>query len=302
MVRYLLQQQSPCISITMTDLFDFRAPRRHFAVMGNPVAHSKSPIIHQQFAQQFGIQLDYERIQVDMGGFDQAVSHFAAQGGAGLNITLPFKVEAWQLCQRPGNGLSTRSQISESVNTLKFDDDGSVQGDNTDGVGLARDIQANLGYQLVQKNILIVGAGGAVRGVLEPLLGCQPRQITVVNRTPHKAMALARRFNQAGFGNVYGGGLNQATEVFDIVINGTAASLAGALPDISSNCIGAETLAYDMMYGQEPTLFMKWAMDQGATQASDGLGMLVEQAAESFSIWHGRQPQSGPVISYLRKL
>lgn len=284
-----------------SDLFDFQVPKRQFAVMGNPVAHSQSPMIHQLFASQFEILLEYNRIQVDQGGFDQAVSHFAAHGGAGLNITVPFKVEAWQLCQRPANNLSDRAQISQSVNTLKFCTDGSVFGDNTDGVGIVRDIQNNLRCNLRQKKILLLGAGGAVRGVLDPILQCKPSEVLVINRTAEKAVALADRFKTPDFAKISGAGIDHISGCFDVVINGTAASLGGELPAISAQCIGSETLAYDMMYSDEPTLFMQWALAQGAREVSDGLGMLVEQAAESFYIWHDRRPQSVPVISYLRK-
>jgi shikimate dehydrogenase len=284
-----------------SDLFDFQAPKGQFAVMGNPVAHSKSPAIHQLFASQFQILLEYNRIQVDPGGFDQAVSHFAAHGGAGLNITVPFKVEAWQLCRRPANRLSDRARVSESVNTLKFCDDGSVLGDNTDGIGIVRDIQHNLQCNLQRKKIMLLGAGGAVRGVLGPILQCEPAEVLVVNRTVEKAVTLANRFRTPESAKISGAGIDQFGGCFDVVINGTAASLGGQLPAINAQCIGPETLAYDMMYGEEPTLFMKWALSQGARQASDGLGMLVEQAAESFFIWHDRRPQSAPVISTLRK-
>lgn len=285
----------------MSDLFDFKAPKNRYAVMGNPVAHSKSPVIHDLFARQCGVLMDYQRIQVDIGGFDQAVSHFAAHDGAGLNITVPFKVEAWNMCQRDPNSLTARAKLAEAVNTLKFCDDGSIQGDNTDGVGIARDIEQNLQLSLEQKRILIVGAGGAVRGVLGPLLECGPERLHVVNRTAEKAVTLARRFNQTGFDCITGGALDRITGQFDLIINGTAASLGGELPEIDPDCISSRTLAYDMMYGDEPTLFMKWALDKGAEKAADGLGMLVEQAAESFRIWHGLEPDTASVISFIKK-
>ncbi|MGB5705329.1 MAG: shikimate dehydrogenase [Arenicellales bacterium] len=285
----------------MSDLFDFKAPKNQYAVMGNPVAHSKSPVIHDLFARQCGVSMGYQRIQVDIGGFDQAVSHFAAHDGAGLNITVPFKVEAWKLCRRDPNSLTARAKLAEAVNTLKFYDEGSIQGDNTDGVGIARDIEHNLGLSLAHTRILVLGAGGAVRGVLGPLLECGPEQLHVVNRTAEKAVTLAHRFSQMGFDCISGGALDRISGQFDLIINGTAASLGGELPEIDAGCISSRTLAYDMMYSDEPTLFMKWALDKGADRAADGLGMLVEQAAESFRIWHGLEPDTAPVISYLKK-
>ena len=270
--------------------------------MGNPVAHSRSPIIHEMFAEQCGISLVYGRIQVDVGGFEQAVSHFAAHEGAGLNITVPFKVDAWNLCRREPNRLSPRADIAEAVNTLKFDDLGKIEGDNTDGAGMVCDIEQNLGITLAQKKILIVGAGGAVRGVLGPLLESNPALLHIANRTAEKAVTLARRFLQLGFKQISGSALDRTSGPYDLIINGTAASLRGQLPDIDPRCVGDQTLAYDMMYGSEPTPFMKWARDQGARQVADGLGMLVEQAAESFRLWHQQEPDTAPVISYLRIL
>ena len=285
----------------MTDLFDFSPGKQKFAVMGNPIAHSKSPIIHKMFASQLGIDLDYDRTQVDVGGFNQAVSHFAAHGGLGLNVTVPFKVEAWQLCRGPGHQLSARAELAEAVNTLKFMPDGGIAGDNTDGIGIVRDIQTNLGVNITGRRVLVVGAGGAVRGILQPVLACKPGSVTIVNRTTGKAIALAQRFNQEGYSNISAAHIDSLEGAFDIVINGTAASLGGELPPIPSHTISASTLAYDMMYSIAPTLFMKWALALHAHQASDGLGMLVEQAAESFNIWHQQRPETAPVIAFLRK-
>ena len=297
----------------MTDLFDFKAISNHFAVIGNPVAHSKSPQIHQLFALQFGIVLQYDRIQVDIGGFDQAVSHFAAHGGAGLNVTVPFKVDAWQLCSNPGNHLSARAQCAQAVNTLRFDRDPagsgqtvtgpSVIGDNTDGFGMIRDIENNLDFSIAGKRVLVLGAGGAVRGILGPLADCKPASITISNRTAQKARALAEKFGAEKFVcGITGCGYDRVNEpAFDLIINGTAASMDGQLPGISSHCLSADSVVYDMMYAAQPTLFMNWALAHGATKVSDGLGMLVEQAAESFYLWHDRRPDTTPVIDVLRK-
>ena len=298
----------------MTDLFDFQAKPNHFAVMGDPVAHSRSPQIHRLFARQFDITLEYERIRVDAGGFDQAVSHFAAHGGAGLNVTLPFKVDAWKLCGRAGNQPSARAMRAEAVNTLRFDSARGMFGDNTDGVGMVRDIENNLGVEIAGKRVLVLGAGGAVRGVLGPLAERAPASLLIANRTADKARALAEKFGGGGGGgggnnnfNISGCGYKRiAGAAFDLVINGTSASLDGELPaglaaGVTPDCIGARSVVYDMMYAQRPTVFMEWARANGAGTVSDGLGMLVEQAAESFHLWHDRRPDTAPVIRALRK-
>ena len=289
----------------MTDLFDFQPRPSAFAVMGNPVAHSQSPMIHSLFARQFGISLSYDRIQVDPGGFEQAVSHFCARGGAGLNITVPYKVEAWRLCGQDRHSLSQRADLARAVNTLSMENSGKIQGDNTDGAGLVTDIRDNLGVPLANKNLLVIGAGGAVRGVLGSLLECHPASITVTNRTFAKAGDLMQVFS----GTVDSRRTALASCRFedcdktryDLIINGTAASLSGALPGISGTCIDSGTVVYDMVYSPEPTVFMKWALSRGADQAHDGLGMLVEQAAESFSIWHHKSPDTESVIREIRK-
>ena len=283
----------------MTDLFEFKAAKRDFALMGNPVSHSKSPVIHKAFALQCEKDIEYNLIQVDVGGFDQAVSHFGAHGGAGLNVTAPFKVEAWEMCQREGNALTERGKLAESINTLSFREDGSVLGDNTDGIGLVRDIEDNLGHQISGKRILLVGAGGASRGAIGPLLQASPSHLHIVNRTAQKATQLASHFQSLG--EVSGGSLDSDTSDFDLIIHATAAGLSGQLPGIHAENIGANTFIYDMMYSNEPTTFMKWALDQGAAHAVDGLGMLVEQASEAFRQWHQVVPDTSPVVAWLRK-
>ena len=289
----------------MTDLFDFRPKPSAFAVMGNPVAHSQSPLIHGLFARQFGISLSYDRIQVDSGGFEQAVSHFCAHGGAGLNITIPYKVQAWRLCGQGRHSLSQRAGLARAVNTLSMEKSGKIHGDNTDGAGLVTDIRNNLGVSLDHKNLLVIGAGGAVRGVLGPLLERHPASITVVNRTFVKACDLVEVFSRS----VDSRRTTLASCRFedcdrpryDLIINGAASSLSGALPGISGACINSGTIVYDMVYSPEPTVFMKWALSKGADQAHDGLGMLVEQAAESFFVWHRKSPDTEPVIQAIRK-
>ncbi len=281
----------------MSDLFDFQAKSTQFAVMGNPIKHSQSPFIHRLFAKQCRINMTYDRIQVDLGGFDQAVSHFAAHGGGGLNVTVPFKIEAWQLCRRKRNRLSERAARAQSVNTLKIQQDGTLFGDNTDGVGLIRDIERNIDHSIRDKQVLIIGAGGAVRGIVGPLLERQPVQLTIANRTAEKSHRLAQYFGD----NVSGCGLDKTDHAgYDLVINGSAASLSETLPAIHSHCIRSHTVVYDMMYGAQPTVFMKWALCAGAKSAHDGLGMLVEQAGESFFVWHQRRPDTRTVIETLR--
>ena len=259
------------------------------------------------FAGQCGIKMQYDRIQVDTGGFDQAVSHFTAHGGAGLNITVPYKVEAWKMCQSIHNIISERANLAEAVNTLKFEQNGSISGENTDGVGLVTDLENNIGIKLTSLKILIIGAGGAVRGVLGPILDREPADVTVANRTVSKASTLIDRFIDQTK-------INPSTRIqacalsdipkqpYDLVINGTAASLEGNLPNISTACLHPESTVYDMMYSLQPTVFMSWALANGVQHVYDGLGMLVEQAAESFFIWHRQRPETAPVIQALRKV
>jgi shikimate dehydrogenase len=291
----------------VTDLFDFKAKPSNYGVMGNPVKHSKSPEIHNMFASQCNIPMQYDRIQVDSGGFDQAVSHFSAHGGAGLNVTVPYKVEAWKMCQSEHNAISQRADLAEAVNTLTFEKDGSVSGDNTDGAGLVTDLENNIGVKLANLRILVIGAGGAVRGVLGPLLDRAPGAISIANRTVSKASTLVDRFSDQV--EINSATLIQACALsdipdqpYDLIINGTAASLEGNLPGINPACLGPHTTVYDMMYSLQPTIFMSWALSCGADRAHDGLGMLVEQAAESFFIWHGQRPLTTPVIQALRKI
>lgn len=284
----------------MSTIFDFEHEPDEYAVMGNPIAHSKSPAIHTAFAEQTGQSIRYRAIQVDPGGFDQAVGNFFAVGGMGLNITVPFKQEAWKLAGR----LSERARIAGAVNTLKPEDNGSLYGDNTDGIGLVRDLKNNLGVILGGKRILLIGAGGAARGVLSPLLEEKPASIIIANRTSSRATELADQLNESQNSRdlLKGIGFNELESmVFDIVINATAASLEGNVPAIPESCVANAAIAYDMMYGKNPTAFMVWAKQQGAKQISDGLGMLVEQAAESFYIWRNVKPDTGPVINLIRE-
>jgi len=278
----------------MTDLFDFSPPPPLYAVMGNPIDHSLSPQIHGMFAQQFRIQLDYRRFYVDVGAFDQAVDSFRAEGGQGVNVTVPFKIEAWELADER----TDRAELAGAANTLWFSDD-RIHADNTDGVGLCRDITGNLGFAIAGRRVLVVGAGGAVRGILGPLLDERPSGIMIANRSVDKAESLAGLF--AGRARLETGGFDAiAGRRFDLVINGTSASLQGELPPLPEGLFEDGALAYDMMYSRERTPFLRWAAEHGAAQLADGLGMLVEQAAESFYIWHGKRPDTKPVIEKLR--
>ncbi len=279
----------------MSDLFDFDQPPSLYAVMGNPVAHSHSPQIHHMFAEQFQLRVDYRKIQVDLGGLPQAVTSFRATGGQGLNITLPFKLDAFRLADE----VSPRALLAEAVNTISFTDGDRIIGDNTDGAGICRDIIFNLECPIAGRRVLLVGAGGAVRGVLGPILEAHPDLVVIANRTVDKAVELERHFSSIR--NVAGCGLDDLTgEQFDIIINGTSASVTDEIPSIPHTVFAPGALAYDMMYGERPTVFVDWAARHGASQTADGIGMLVEQAAESFAIWHDRTPQTGPVIAALR--
>ncbi|MDX1250891.1 MAG: shikimate dehydrogenase [Gammaproteobacteria bacterium] len=267
----------------------------HYAVMGNPVAHSKSPQIHTLFARQTGQDLVYTAILVELGHFAEAVAGFAAAGGKGLNITVPFKREAWELVDER----SPRAARAGAVNTILFRPEGGRYGDNTDGIGLVRDLRDNHGIRIQGRRVLLLGAGGAVRGVAGPLLEERPAQLVIANRTADKAVELAKELTDLG--KVAGCGYQDLdAERFDLIINGTAASLKGEMPPLPATVLAAGGCCYDMMYGAQPTPFMRWAIEHGAQQALDGLGMLVEQAAEAFFLWRGVHPQTRPVVDALR--
>lgn len=270
-----------------------------YAVIGNPVQHSQSPWIHARFAAQTGENLCYTRLCAPFDGFAETVRDFVARGGCGCNITVPFKLDAYALADT----VSPRAEAAGAVNTLRVDA-GGLYGDNTDGVGLVRDIEGNLGVALAGRRVLLLGAGGAARGVLLPLLQAKLGEIVMVNRTAERAAELAHHFAQlaAEVGcQLIGGGEAVARGVFDVVINATAGSLAGELPIFDARVLGTNTLAYDMMYGSQPTVFMHYAQRHGAFTA-DGLGMLVEQAAEAFFVWRGVRPESASVLAELRAL
>ena len=268
-----------------------------YAVFGNPIAHSKSPQIHTLFAQQTKQPIVYTAELAETGQFDQAVKEFIQNNGKGLNVTVPFKEDAWSCATQR----SKRAQRAGAVNTLSVQPDGTLYGDTTDGIGLVRDLAQNHNIQIKDKDILIIGAGGAVRGVLEALLEERPKSLLIANRTKSKAMQLAKDFSDLG--NIKGCGLDEIKSAsFDIVINGTSASLQGKLPPLPDTIFRKNSCSYDMMYAAQATLYMQWSTDNGAEKVFDGLGMLVEQAAESFYIWRNVRPETKPVIQQIRKL
>jgi len=265
-----------------------------YAVIGNPIAHSKSPLIHAEFARQTGENITYMAILAPLDGFANTLNQFREEGGKGLNVTVPFKVEAFSLATT----LTERASLAQAVNTIKFNN-GITLGDNTDGAGLVRDIQENLHCPLQGQRILLMGAGGAARGVMLPLLNQNPLSITIANRTPEKATELQQQFSS--YGTVEGGGYESlAGREFDIVINATSSSLSNDLPPLPTGVFAQGALAYDMMYGKGLTPFLEFAKAQGAAKLADGLGMLVEQAAESFFVWRGVRPATQPVIALLK--
>ncbi|MFL6581831.1 MAG: shikimate dehydrogenase [Burkholderiales bacterium] len=269
-----------------------------YAVVGNPIAHSKSPEIHAAFARQTGQDIQYTKLLAPPNGFSTTVEAFRAEGGRGVNVTVPFKLEAFALA----DDISQSARDAQAANVLQFEG-GRIRADNTDGIGLLRDIVHNLGFKIADKRVLLMGAGGAARGVLAPLLEYGPRMLTIANRTVDKALRLAETFRHlpaaassvlcgVGYGELPG-------HHFDLVINATSAGLSGALTPMPAEVFAPGALAYDMMYGKSLTPFLRFAASHGA-EYSDGLGMLVEQAAESFLLWRGVRPQTAPVIEMLR--
>jgi len=264
-----------------------------YVVAGNPVAHSRSPLIHARFAAQTGQDMEYRRLLVPLGGFAASAREFFAAGGKGMNVTVPFKLDAFALADR----LSRRAEQAGAVNTLWLADDGQLHGDNTDGAGLVRDLLHNLGWTIGGARLLLLGAGGAARGVLGPLLAQAPAELVIANRTADRALALAERF--AAVGPVRGCGFDALRGHFDLVINGTSASLQGDVPPLADELL-ARAACYDMAYASGPTAFLARAAAAGTARRADGLGMLVEQAAESFYIWRGVRPETGALIEELR--
>ena len=267
-----------------------------YAVIGNPIEHSKSPLIHHAFAQQTGQDIEYDRVLAPLQAFAETLGGLQSSGYRGANVTVPFKFEACRAARR----LSARAAAAGAVNTLLLEND-EIIGDNTDGIGLVRDIEHNLGHALDGRRVLLIGAGGAAEGVLLPLIERRPAALTIVNRSVDKAQAMVKKaaaaapdieLDAAAFDAIDG-------RQFDIVVNATSASLSDAPLPLPPSLFADNALAYDMMYGRE-TPFMAFARRQGATTVADGLGMLVEQAAEAFYLWRGMRPQTAPVIAQLK--
>jgi len=275
-------------------------PPDRYAVAGNPVEHSRSPLIHAQFAQQTDQAVDYGRLLCPLNDFKAHIRAFAASGAKGCNVTVPFKFEAFELAKRR----TPRAELAQAANTLRFDADadGGWLADNTDGIGLVRDITLNAGVPLAGQRVLLLGAGGASAGVLGPIIGARPAEVVMANRTVENAQTVVDR--HAAWAAQHGVklsacGLQNPGEGFDVFINGTAASLAGSGVPVGAQVLKAGTLALDMMYGPAAQAFLDWARAHGATPR-DGLGMLVEQAAESFTLWRGVRPDTKPVLAHMR--
>lgn len=265
-----------------------------YAVIGNPIGHSKSPLIHTRFAQLTGQDIAYGALQAPLGGFERAVLDFREGGGRGVNITAPFKLQACELATER----SPHAELAGAANAIKFDGE-RILAENFDGIGLLNDIQRNLGFAVRGKRLLLLGAGGAARGALLPLLGAEPAELVIANRSASKARALASRFAERG--RLVGCGLDElAGARFDLVINATSASQTAEGLPLPAQVFGEECLAYELVYGKGMTPFLRSAQEAGVRRLVDGVGMLVEQAAEAFVWWRGVRPQTRPVIEQLR--
>lgn len=264
-----------------------------YAVFGHPIKHSKSPFIHTLFARQTRQEMQYNAIEAPLDAFEETLKQFFNQHGKGCNITVPFKEDAFKFA----HALTPRAELAGAVNTLKLTDDGLIIGDNTDGAGLVLDLKNNH-VDIKNARILLLGAGGAARGVCGPLLNEEPAELVIANRTFSKAQTLASVFK--ALGNVNACEFADLSGEFDLIINSTSASLSGSLPDISAYLVRPETAIYDMMYSAEMTVFNQWAREQGARLTLDGLGMLVGQAAESFASWRGIKPGTKQILTELR--
>jgi shikimate dehydrogenase len=265
-----------------------------YAVIGNPITHSKSPLIHAEFAKNTQQDMQYKAIEIELDGFKSGLEQLKAEGFKGINITVPFKEIAWHTISHK----SDYAQRAGAINTIVFNNDGSMFGDNTDGIGLCRDLTDNNAVSLTHKRILLLGAGGAARGVIEPLLSYLPTELVIANRTASKAHDLAELF--AGFGNISGVGYEALTGRFDVVINATSASLQGTVPPLPDTLLNAGSCCYDMMYSDTDTAFITWAKQHSAAKTIDGLGMLIEQAAEAFRLWRGVKPATQLLIQQLK--
>jgi shikimate dehydrogenase len=264
-----------------------------YAVIGNPIAHSKSPLIHHAFAEQFGHDIEYTAELIPIEALEAGLDTLQKKGFKGLNVTVPFKEQVWQSLSKK----SIHATTASAVNTITFNSDGSRYGDNTDGIGLCQDLTQNHHIDLAGKRILLLGAGGAARGVILPLLSYKPAELIIANRTISKAHHLVNLFDNEVLS---ASELEQVPGPFDIIINATSASLNGEIPPIPDSSVSAHTNCYDMMYGTTDTAFIQWAKTRTAAKTIDGFGMLVEQAAESYRIWRGVKPQTQNIIKHLR--
>lgn len=266
-----------------------------YAVFGQPITHSKSPQIHTLFAKQTQQQLNYTAQEVSADTFDASITHFFKQGGKGLNCTVPLKELAWQRADT----LSERAAFSKAVNTLILQDDGTLLGDNTDGLGLLADLINNHHIPLLNSRILILGAGGASRGIIAPLMAQKPNSIVIANRTVNKAATLSKEF--APLGSINGCGYDDIKDhQFDLILNATSASLSGKLPPLADTLLAKNGYCYDLAYGEKPTAFVSWGFSHHAKKSVDGLGMLVEQAAEAFYLWRGVRPDTADIINTIK--
>lgn len=266
-----------------------------YAVFGNPIEHSKSPPIHQHFARQFDLDIDYQKILSTPDAFHNDIRGFFSAGGRGCNVTVPFKEQAFEMC----DDLSTAARTAKAVNTLYLDTKGRLCGHNSDGAGLVNDLCRNHRVKIKNSNILVVGAGGATRGILEPLILQQPASITLANRTIAKADRLAGEFETLFNIRSISTDLNRFSGTADLLINATSASLSSQLPIENPDIISAQTICYDLAYASKPTSFLQWSIENGAASGIDGRGMLIEQAAVSFTTWTGLQPDTSPVIEWI---
>lgn len=268
-----------------------------YAIIGNPIAQAKSPALQMAFARQTGQDMEYGAILGPLDGFKDAVRQFQREGGKGMNITMPFKLEAFELADE----LTERGRAAGAINMFTLRADGTILGDNTDGFGITRDITHNLGRSFGGKRVLVLGAGGAVRGALLPFLAERPAEIFIANRTASKAVELAQQFGSHAKGcKLAAGGFADISGRFDLIINGSASSMTNEVPPLPAGVWDGDSLAYDMAYKKEPTAFVLAARAAGVGLAADGLGMVVEQGAECFCLWRGIRPDTAPVIRELR--
>ncbi len=259
-------------------------------IFGNPVAQSKSPEMQMRFAQNAGISLEYLKVLAPLDGFSEALETWKAKGILGANITIPFKEDVMQLCDE----LTPEARLAKAVNTIRIDENGKIHGHNTDGIGLLRDITVVKKYELAHKRVLVLGAGGAVRGILKPLLDFQPQEVVITNRTLSRAEGLAAEFSS--FGSIKASSWDQLTGEFDLIINATSASLQSTFPALPKGIISHNSVGYDLVYGNEPTSFMTYFLEAGGREVSDGLGMLIEQGVYAFEFWFGIKPSLDGVL------